>query len=124
MEAVMIKSGEQPRYFPFGTPPNTVNNTTIVAASQPIYKESPYSTFQGIVSGTGVVTASITIQGTNDPTTAAGVASNWVTLGIISLTGTTSASDGFTTTATWRFARANVTTISGTSATVQVIMGV
>ena len=57
------------------------------------------------------------------------VAWNTTALGTITLSGTTSAtapilSDGFTTTAPWRYCRAVVTNITGTGATVQVLMGV
>jgi len=50
--------------------------------------------------------------------------SNWVTLGTISLSGTTSASDGFATASSWKWVYANVSAISGTGATVSVIQGV
>lgn len=57
------------------------------------------------------------------------VAWNATALGTVTLSGTTSAtapalSDGFTTTAPWRYVRAVVTNITGTGATVQVLMGV
>ena len=45
-------------------------------------------------------------------------------MGTITLSGTTTATDGFTTIAPWRWVRVNVTAISGTGATVQTIMGV
>lgn len=74
-------------------------------------------TFQATVSGTGAVTSTVTIQVSND-------GSNWLTLGTISLSGTTSASDGFASSAPWVFVRANQTAISGTSAKTTVIMGI
>jgi hypothetical protein len=53
-------------------------------------------------------------------------ANNWTStpLGTITLTGTGTANDGFTSQAPWRYVCANVTAISGTGANVQVIMGV
>lgn len=53
-------------------------------------------------------------------------ANNWCStvLGTITLTGTNSASDGFTTQAPWRYVRANVTAVTGTGAVVNVLMGV
>jgi hypothetical protein len=120
MANMFIKSGEQPRYFAF----SGVNSTTIVAASSPIYKESPWSTFQAIVTGTGAVSATVIIQGSNQEATFNGTKSNWVTIDTYSLTGTTTATNGSTSISTWRYVRANVTVISGTSATVEVIMGV
>ena len=120
MSDVFIKSGEQPRYFAF----SGVTSTTATGASSPIYKESPYGSFQGIITGTGTVSATINVQVTNEDATANGANSNWITMGTITLSGTTTATDGFTTIAPWRWVRVNVTAISGTGATVQAIMGV
>jgi hypothetical protein len=120
MSDVFIKSGEQPRYFAF----SGVLSSTATGASSPIYKESPYGTFQAIVTGTGAVTATVDIQVTNEAATFNGDKSSWITLGTISLTGTTTATDGFTTVCPWRYVRANITAVSGTSATVEIIMGV
>lgn len=93
--------------------------TTTTATGDKIYKDSPSATFQAIVAGTGAVTATVVIDGSNDGT-------NWCStvLGTITLSGTTTNSDGFTTTAPWKYVRARVTAISGTSATVTVLMGV
>jgi hypothetical protein len=74
-------------------------------------------TFQATVTGTGAVTATVLIQVSNDGT-------NFLTLGTITLSGTTSASDGFASNAPWVHVRANVSAISGTSAAVTVVMGV
>lgn len=84
-------------------------------------KDSPFSTFQASVTGTGAVTATVTIECSNDDTLV-----NWCStvLGTITLSGTTSSSDGFTTTAPWKYVRAKVTAISGTGAAVVVLMGV
>jgi hypothetical protein len=120
MADMFLKSGEQPRYFAF----SGVTSTTAVAASSSIYKESPYSSFQAIVTGTGAVTAAIDIQVSNETDTFNAVKANWITIGTISLSGTTTATDGFTTICPWRYVRANVTARSGTSATVEIIMGV
>jgi hypothetical protein len=67
MSDVRIKSGEQPRYFAF----NGVNSTAETRASAPIYKESPYSSFQAIVTGADLATVSATvlIQVTNETDT-------------------------------------------------------
>lgn len=119
MSDVFIKSGEQPRYFAF----NSGTSTAIVAASRPTFKESPYGAFQAIVTGTGSVSATILIQVCNQEDTFNGVKANWITMGTITLAGTTTATDGFTTVCPWRYVRANVTAISATSV-VEVIMGV
>lgn len=117
MADVFVKSGEQPRYFSFGG----TNSTAAIANSSAIYKESPYSSFQGIVTGVGSVSATVNIQVSNENATGSGTNSNWITIGTITLSGTTSATDGFTTLAPWRFVRANVTAVTGT---VEIIMGV
>ena len=120
MSDVRIKSGEQPRYFAF----SGVLSTTANANSTALYKESPWSTFQVIITGTGSVTATVTIQGSNQDESFNGTKSNWVTINAFSMTGTTSDTQGFTSVSTWRYVRAVVASISGTGATVEVIMGV
>ena len=72
--------------------------------------------FQATVSGTGAVSATVNVEVSNDNT-------NWLVLGTITLSGTTSASDGFAAGAPWPYTRARVTAISGTSAAVTVSMG-
>jgi len=120
MGNVFVKSGEQPRYFTW----SGAKATPLALASAAMPKESPYSAFQAIVAGTGAVTATVLIQGTNDPTTAAGTNEYWVTLGTLTLSGTTFATDGVAVTAPWRWVRTSVTAISGAGALVQAIMGV
>lgn len=75
-------------------------------------------TFQA--SGTtsaGAGAATIVVQVSNDNT-------NWLTAGTISLTlSTTSTTDGFVLDAKWVYIRGNVTAISGTNATVSLVMG-
>ncbi len=84
------------------------------------YKDSPHATFQATVDGTGAVTATVTIQVSND-----GVNPVATAAGTIALSGTTSASDGFTTQhAPWKYVRAVLTNVTGTGATVNVTMGV
>lgn len=73
--------------------------------------------FTADVSGTGTVSATVLIQGRN-------VASGaWTLLGTITLSGSASASDGFASLTRYMEYRANLTAISGTSATVNVAMG-
>ena len=109
---VWIKSGKVYNLFP---DPGVTSTST----GNGVYKDSPFATFQATVIGTGTVTATVQIQCSNDGT-------NWCStvLGTITLSGTTSSADGFTTQAPWKFVRAVVTAISGTGATVQVLMGV
>lgn len=73
--------------------------------------QSGTKTFHAFVLGTGAVTATVKVQVSNNGT-------YWEDLGIITLTGTTSASDGFASSAGWAYYRGNVTAISGTGAAV------
>lgn len=85
-------------------------------------KKSPHASFQATVTGTGVVTATVTVEVSNGPD-ASPVALETVA-GTITLTGTTSSSDGLVTeNASWKFVRLKVTAISGTGATVTGLMG-
>lgn len=92
--------------------------TTVTGAPQIVEKEVGLGrTFQAAVAGTGVVSATVVIEVSND-----GI--NFITLGTITLSGTNVASDGFTTNAAWQYSRARVSAISGTGATVNAVMGV
>ncbi len=71
--------------------------------------------FQATVTGTGAVASTVDIQVSNDST-------NWFTLATITLTDTTTDTDGAATSAPFAYIRAKITAISGTSATVTVIM--
>jgi hypothetical protein len=76
----------------------------------------PDRTFQAIVAGTGSVSATVVVE----------VSSNnvdWMTLGTITLSGTTRAADGFASRAPWPMVRGNVTALSGTDARVALRMG-
>lgn len=117
MENVRISSGRV--YQLFGTGLNADGN------GEGTYKDSPYSTFQATVTGTGAVTATVTIQCTNQ-VNASGEPTNWCTtpLGTIVLTGTTSTSDGFTTAAPWKYVRAVLSNLTGTGAVATCTMGV
>lgn len=67
-------------------------------------------------SGAGATT--VLVQGSLDDT-------NWITLGTISLTlSTTASTDGFTTDAPWLYIRGNCASISGTGASVTLYVGV
>ena len=109
---VWLKSGKVYNMF-------SGSGVTTTATGNGIYKDSPYSTFQATVTGSGAVTATVAIDCSNDGT-------NWCStvLGTITLSGTTGLADGFTTTAPWKYIRARVTAISGTGATVVCLMGV
>lgn len=70
--AVFIKSGEQPRLFNFGRPDALITSIIANTTSQPLYKESVFATFQAVVKGTGLITATVNIQQTNDDNTGRG----------------------------------------------------
>ena len=66
----------------------------------------------------GAGAATVKIQVSNDGLV-------WLDLATVTLTlSTTATSDGFATQAPWVFTRANVTALSGTGASVSVVMGV
>lgn len=94
---------------------------TSTGAQTRIFKDSPYATFQAYgTTASGAGAATIKIQGSNLDDV-----NSYVDLGTITLTlGTTLSADGFSTSAPWKYVRANVTAISGTTATVNVLMGV
>ena len=73
-------------------------------------------TYHGIVRGTGVVSATVKVEVSNNN-------ADWLELGTITLSGTARASDGFAADAPWRYARGNVTAISGTGAAVDLLVG-
>ena len=70
-------------------------------------------TFQATVTGTGAVTATVLVQVSNNPSVL-----GWITLGTITLSGTTTATDGFAADAGWAYYRGNVTAVTGTGAAV------
>ena len=93
---------------------NAVTTTGAGTNSQPI-KDAP-KTYQAIVTGTGSVSATVVVEVSND-----GV--NFLSLGTITLSGTTKAFDGFASQATWNYCRGNVTAITAGNA-VTLLMGI
>jgi hypothetical protein len=89
----------------------TTTNTTGPA----VVDRNPGGTFQAVITGTGSVTTTVTIQCSLD-----GV--NWLTLGTISLSGTTTATDGFVSAGEWLTYRAVTSGTSGTVSSIQVLM--
>jgi hypothetical protein len=72
-------------------------------------------TFQAILTGTGAVSATVLIEVSDN-------GSNWITQATISLSGTGSDTGGYAEDAAWIYYRANVTAISGTGASLDVIV--
>ena len=62
------------------------------------------------LAGTGSISVTATIQVSNDNT-------NWIDADALSLTGTTSTTDGATIDAAWAYLRVTLSSITGTSAT-------
>lgn len=119
-----IKSGDQPRYFSFGTSGTGVKTISVAAPTVGdwIPKETPFNAFQAF-SGAA---STVKIEATNDVLTVSGANSNVVLLATITQAG--AGSDGFPNATTtqpqispYRWVRANVT--AATTAT-SVIMGV
>jgi hypothetical protein len=82
----------------------------------PDAKSGPYS-IHIRESGTGAVTATVVVYVSNT-----NVSTDWLTLGTFSLSGTTTVTDGFAFSARWKYIRAGVTAISGTSATINCVL--
>lgn len=82
--------------------------TTAGVAVEPIL---PQRCIHAKVTGTGAVSATVIVEVSLDNST-------WITAGTITLSGTTSAADGFVMDAPWRYMRARISAISGTGATV------
>lgn len=79
----------------------------------------PYQTFQAVVTGTGAVSASVTLQGSND-------AVNWTNIGsaLAVASGTAPQNAAVTTNTVWQYFQANVTALTGTGAACAVTMGI
>lgn len=75
-------------------------------------------TYQATITGSGAVSATVTIQVSND-----GI--GWLSDGTstIALTGTNTATSGYTSTSPWQYVRATIASISGTNAAVTVSIG-
>lgn len=76
--------------------------------------------------GAGTAVVSIEVSNVETPSTAVSADgyADWLVAGTITLTlSATMSSDGFALDAPWRWCRANITSISGTDATVSVLKG-
>lgn len=87
-----------------------LDQVTAVGAGAPINGGQVASfSAQASVAGTGAVSATALIEGSNNGT-------DWVTIATLTMSGTTRAVDGGLASTLWAFIRGNVTAISGTSA--------
>lgn len=89
----------------------------VTGAGRTVRAHRPARAFQATVVGTGAVSATVKVQVSND-------GSSWLDQATITLSGTTSASDGYAGEAPWKCVRGNVTAISGTGAAVTLDMAV
>lgn len=93
-----------------------LQDVAAVGAGQPVQGQNIASmSAQGVVAGTGAVSATVVIEGSNN-----GI--DWITIATLNLTGTGRGSDGGAIQMPpWSFVRGRVTAISGTSAAVTVL---
>lgn len=103
-----------------------LNGATATGSGSSYQRNGPQAVFQcyGATSaGAGAATILIEVSSLPSPATATAV--DWVTAGTISLAAlaTTRTTDGFAMNAPWKWARARVSAISGTDATVSCYMG-
>lgn len=115
----------------------TSSGTTAITSPQQQFTQALVGALvycAGVPAGTTIATvtnAGAAVLSGNASATSAGVQAglygvNWCStpLGTITLSGTLTATDGFTSMAPWRYVRANVTNITGTGASATVLMGV
>ena len=93
-----------------------LNSATAPGSGNIISPPTPSQTYQATETCSGTCSATVQIEGSDDLV-------GWVTLGTITLSGTSPQSDGFASAAAWIYTRADLTAISGTSAAVTVTMG-
>jgi hypothetical protein len=95
--------------------PLVINKTTTGVTTT---KEAPGpgATVHASLTGTGAISSTVVIRVGN-------ISGVWLTLGTITLSGSGSATGGLALDAHWVYISANVTAISGTSATLNVVMG-
>lgn len=99
------------------TQPRTLlDAVAATGAGEAIRTTSGPKTVQANVVGTGAVGATVKIQVGNIPDV-------WEDLATITLSGTTSDSDGLAWTVPWAYCRADCTAISGTGARLTVALG-
>jgi hypothetical protein len=94
---------------------STLLSTTTNTTGAAVLDKIPGGTFQATITGTGTVGVTVTVQASLDAT-------NWVTLGTITLSGTTTATDGFVSLGEWVAYRAITASATGTIASINVLM--
>jgi hypothetical protein len=104
----------------FGT---LLQPTTVTGAQSSCGPDARYQvkSFQGMVTGSGSLSATLLVQASNMTTPT--LNGHWVTLGTITLSGSTAVSDGFASEAPWQWYRGNVQSMSNASAVAQILVG-
>ena len=97
---------------------NTVSTGTTLAI--PDYAAGPFTVDATVTAaGTSTATATVVVYASNT-----GLTNDWKTLGTITLSGTTTATDGFAFNARWKYIRGGITAIGGTGATVESVLNI
>jgi hypothetical protein len=91
-------------------------STTTSQASKVYNPWGPFLSVQAKVAGTGSVAASVAVQVSNN-------AEDWIPATTLSLSGTTSNTNGAAVNAAWAYYRLSVSGITGTGATVTAWLG-
>lgn len=91
----------------------TSSGATATGAAVTVNVQTPVR-FQATLAGTNTVTATVLIDGTNDPS----VTTSWLLDQTITLSGTTTAQDGVRVASSWPYVRSRISAISATSAVV------
>lgn len=126
MHVTLVQDGRPARLLGWSTSTPGTTTTTSVSNSNPTIKPSIYTTFQVLLAGTGAISATVSFYVSNDDTFNTTPASmQWCATPVATITvsGTTTASDGVTISAAWKYVQARVSAISGTGATLSVVMG-
>lgn len=94
--------------------------TTAVVGDTAPHVQATIKTVEVSLNGTGAVTATVTLWATNIRNNTG----EWVELFTVDLTGTNNDAFGRVIDAPWQYFRAELVSITGTSATVDVVLGV
>ena len=95
-----------------------IDNSTSPINSERVCVPAPLRSFQVKVTGSGDLTATVNIYGSND-------LGDWsVPLGTFNISGPDYVTEGFVSNAPWQYVFAEVTDLTGTDAAVSVYMGV
>lgn len=93
------------------------------AVNNPVTNYSGQQTFQVSITGSGAVSATVAIEGSNDNVHWLGPSTSTDPVGVVTLSGSGSAVAGFANSGTWAYFRAYIVAISGTNAAVTAVMG-